>query len=395
MIDRLKRNFIITNMLIILIVIVTMFSYLYLSSAKAMEDESYQLPEMARARVDLEFDKARKRGYPIFNVTVDNEGAIVDVNGDLFVDDLELSKIVSLMISEKGKVSEYHIRYTSQEIDLNTSYLVTDIKQEHDLLLRLLINLISIGAVVLVAFIFISFKLSKMIVKPAEIAWENQKQFISDASHELKTPLTVILANSELLYETKLEGEINRNRINYVQQEAYRMKQLVEEMLFLAKFDESSREKNKDFHNISEIILESVLMFEPIAYESQIEMLSDVEENLMIECIPEQIKQLNHIFIDNAIKYTPSGESVEITLKKIKNQIVYRINNGGTFLEADELDKIFNRFYKTDKVRNSTKNSFGLGLSIAKKIIEFHYASINVISTKEDGTTFEVHFPIK
>jgi len=395
MINKLKRNFIITNMLIILIVIVIMFSYLYFSSAKAMEDESYQLLEMARTRVDLEFDKARKRGYPIFNVTIDNEGVIVDVNGDLFVDDLELSKIVSLMINEKGKVSEYHIRYTSQEKGLYTSYLVTDIKQENDLLLRLLINLITIGVVVLVTFIFISFKLSKMIVKPAEIAWENQKQFISDASHELKTPLTVILANSELLYEAKLEGEINRNRINYVQQEAYRMKQLVEEMLFLAKFDEFSSDRNKEYHNISDIILESVLMFEPIAYESKIKMLSDVDEDLIIECIPEQIKQLNHIFIDNAIKYTPTGETIEITLKKVKNQIVYKVNNGGTYIDEDELDKIFNRFYKTDKVRNSTKNSFGLGLSIAKKIIEFHYASINVMSSKENGTTFDVRFPIK
>ncbi len=395
MINKLKKNFIITNMLVILIALITIFSYIYFSSALSMKEDSFKLLEGTKLRFITERDSTRSKGYSIVKISVTDQNEIVDTFGEVFLNEKDLNNLIKSIDSEAGTNKEFHVRYVVDETEDLKEYYLIDISFERAILLSLLLNLISIGVVSLVVFLFISYQLSEMMVKPAVIAWDNQKQFISNASHELKTPLTVILANSELLADSDLGSESNTTRIGYVKHEANRMKSLVEEMLFLAKFDEYSDDGIMEQHNISDIIMESILMFDPIAFENQIELLSDIEDDITLECFPNQIKQLNDIFVDNAIKYSPAGEVINIQLFKSKHQVIYSANNTGAYLKPDELDQIFSRFYKTDKARTNQSNSYGLGLAIAQKIVDIHSATINVESTKENGTTFVVKFNIK
>jgi len=418
MVNKLKKNFILTNMIVMLVSLTTIFLYIYLSSAHSMKEESFDTLEASKLRIsarqditkykessgsNVEDDEKRQvietidayKGFSILKVEVDENNNVVEAIGDVFLEDNEIAESIKLIDDEKGILLEYHLRYLVDELNEHNEYYLIDISFEREVLVSLMFRLILIEVVALIVFFFISIQLSKMIVKPAEIAWDNQKQFIGNASHELKTPLTIILANSELLADSDLGSESNHARIGYVKQEANRMKSLVEELLFLAKFDEFADELIMERHNISDIIMESILMFDPIAYENQIGLQSDIHDDLYMDCVPNQIKQLNDIFLDNAVKYTTAGENIVVKLYKEKNQIVYSINNTGTFMTGDELEQIFNRFYQKDKARGKHKDSYGLGLAIAQKISQIHHGVITVESTPSNGTTFTVKFTHK
>lgn len=398
MIKRLKKNFIMTNMLVMIISLSTIFLYIYLSSAYSMKEESFKALEISKIRIlsnrgiNGSYGSSGPKGYTILKIEVDENNEIIDKIGDVFLEDAELDSLIKDIEDNKGTMLEYHVRYVMDEFNEHKEYYLIDISFERDILVSLLFRLISIEAIALIVFFFISIQLSKKIVKPAEIAWDNQKQFIANASHELKTPLTIILANSELLADSDLGNKSNYVRIGYVKQEANRMKSLVEELLFLAKYDECADEIIKERHNISDIIMESILMFDPVAYEHKIGLQADLVEELHMDCVPNQIKQLSDIFVDNAVKYTSAGENILVKLYKQKNQIIYSINNSGTFIDDDELEQIFNRFYQKDEARGRHKDSHGLGLAIAQKICHIHNAAITVESTPSAGTTFTVKF---
>jgi len=395
MVNKLKKNFILTNMIVMLISLTTIFLYIYLSSAHSMKEESFETLEVSKVRISVSRGIGPNKGFSILKVEVDENNNIIETAGDVFLEDNEITELIQVIEDEKGTLLEYHVRYLVDEINDHKEYYLIDISFEREVLLSLMFRLIGIEVIALIVFFFISIQLSKMIIKPAEIAWDNQKQFIANASHELKTPLTIILANSELLEDSDLGSGSNYTRVGYVKQEANRMKSLVEELLFLAKFDEFADELVMEQHNISDIIMESILMFDPIAYEHKIGLQSDITEDLFMDCVPNQIKQLNDIFVDNAVKYTPAGENIVVKLYKEKNQIIYSINNSGAFIDDSELEQIFNRFYQKDKARGKHKDSYGLGLAIAQKICHLHNGIISVESTPSTGTTFTVKFTHK
>ncbi|MBI9014178.1 MAG: HAMP domain-containing histidine kinase [Clostridiales bacterium] len=395
MVNKLKKNFILTNMMVMLISLTTIFLYIYLSSAHSMKEESFKTLEISKVRISVSRGIGSNKGFSILKVEVDENNNIIGTAGDVFLEDNAITELIESVEDEKGTLLEYHVRYLVDEVNEHKEYYLIDISFEREVLLSLMFRLIGIEVIALIVFFFISIQLSKMIIKPAEIAWDNQKQFIGNASHELKTPLTIILANSELLEESDLGSKSNYTRVGYVKQEANRMKSLVEELLFLAKFDEFADELIMEQHNISDIIMESILMFDPIAYEHKIGLQSEIVDDIYMECIPNQIKQLSDIFVDNAVKYTPAGEKIVVKLYKEKNQIIYSINNSGTFMDDSELEQIFNRFYQKDKARGKHKDSYGLGLAIAQKICQVHNGLITVDSTPEKGTTFTVKFTHK
>ena len=397
MINKLKKRFFVTNMLIILIALITIFGYIYLSSANDLKEDSISLLENHKLRQSSnrqlpERENTRLNGYSMMKVSVSDENEVISIEGDPFLKEEELQKLILSLDSTSGSNKEFHIRYLVDRTDDVAEYFLLDISYEHEILVSLLKNLLIIGSVALAAFVYINFKLSQMMVKPAVIAWDRQSQFISNASHELKTPLTIVLANVEMLENSHFSEQNDRTRLGYIKQESNRMKSLVEEMLFLAKFDEYIEEDKKEKRNISDIVVESILMFDPIAYENQIELFSNIDEEIYLECFPNQIKQINDIFLDNAIKYSPKGGVINVKLYRTRNQIVYSINNSGAYIEPEELDCIFNRFYKKDKARGKHNHSYGLGLPIARKIADLHNAVISVESTIEMGTTFIVRF---
>ncbi len=250
------------------------------------------------------------------------------------------------------------------------------------------ISSVIISSVSIIIIYIIAKKLSKVIVKPVEETFEKQKQFISDASHELKTPLAVIEANADVL-----ENELGTNKwMGYIQSEIESMDKLINELLLLAKIEniDSLREYNKfDLSNEIEIILS---MFESMAYEKKVIIKSNIEENIMMNGEKEDIKHIVSILIDNAIKHTEANREVIVELSGQKNEIILQVKNEGNEIPEEERERIFERFYRIDKSRNRQEKRYGLGLAIAKSIVEKYNGKIEVLY-KDGFTIFKVLIP--
>ena len=219
---------------------------------------------------------------------------------------------------------------------------------------------------ILIGFIALSFayiiarKISLWIVQPIEDTLNKQKQFISDASHELKTPLAVICANADIL-----EGEIGNNKwLNYIQKEVCSMDKLVNSLLSLARIEKSNEKEELVNFDISKVVMGGTMVFESLAYEKEIQLVDDIQEKLTLKGNSEEIKQLLSILIDNAIKHTEKGNQIFISLKKYKNNIILKVKNKGKPIPKGEEEKIFERFYRSDKSRNRDSKRYGLGLSL-------------------------------
>ena len=239
----------------------------------------------------------------------------------------------------------------------------------------------------------ISLILSNLAVKPVKKAWEQQKQFVADASHELKTPLTVILANNNIMLSHQSSTVADeRQWLESTGEEADHMKKLIDNMLFLAKSDAGTAKVQLCEVDFSEIVEGCALHFEPVAFEKEIMIDAEgIEQDVLLQGDPTQLNQLAHILTDNAVKYASPGTTVTIRLQAAGDRADFSVNNRGNVIAADELGHIFDRFYRAEKSR--TTKGYGLGLSIAQRIVESMNGKITVESNETDGTTFTVRFP--
>lgn len=247
-----------------------------------------------------------------------------------------------------------------------------------------IIILISIGIIGIFTIYVIATKISKAIVTPVEEAFEKQKQFISDASHELKTPIAVIEANADVL-----ESKIGNNKwLTYIQNESQSMNKLVNDLLTLAKMENINISNNEKF-DISKEVRMSVAVFESMIYEKKIELETNIKEGIEFNGDKEDIKHIISILLDNAIKHTEENKKIHINVTKEKNEIKIEVKNQGEPIPEQEREKIFERFYRIDKARNRNEKRYGLGLSIAKRIVDKYNGSIYAIS-KDGFTSFIV-----
>ncbi len=236
----------------------------------------------------------------------------------------------------------------------------------------------------------ITFLLSKFVTKPAAAAMLREKQFVSDASHELKTPLGAISINAQALSSRLSESdECLKKYTDNILRESERMNRLVEKLLMLSRIEEGKGGGKKRI-SLSDGIEEMILTYESVAFEKGLSYESDVDEDIFIKGNEDEIKQLGAILIDNAIKHSDEHGSIEISLKKRPGKAILTVTNTGKGISPDELEHVFERFYKTDQARSSS--SFGLGLAIAKAIIDDHGAAVTVESEPEEKTIFEVTF---
>lgn len=237
-----------------------------------------------------------------------------------------------------------------------------------------LISISTLGISICAIYI-ISRRIADMIVKPVEQTIDKQKQFISDASHELKTPLAVIEANVDVL-----ETEIGENKwMNYIQNEIESMNKLINELLMLAKMENMDHIKNLEQVNVSEKVEIVILMFESMAYEQNVKISSSIEKDINMKINEEDIEHIVSILMDNAIKHTKENKKILIKLYREKGgNIILEIQNEGEEIPEKERDKIFERFYRVDKARNRKEKRYGLGLAILKSIVQQYNGQIKV-----------------
>ena len=249
---------------------------------------------------------------------------------------------------------------------------------------RLLIESIIIFFVIDILIAFVSKLVTGWITKPAKEAFDRQREFIADASHELKTPLAVIMASSD-----ELKGnEENARYIDNIKYESDRMNKLITGLLDLSKLEDGvSRENFKD-ENLSKIIEKTCLVFEGVAYDQGIGIETDIEPDIRRNCSKEEIEKLISTLVDNAVKHSEKGTSVLVNLHRGKNIIIEVVNTGEPIAPGDE-EKIFERFYRADKSRNRNENRYGLGLAIAKRIVLNHDGMIRAYS-RDGKTVFHV-----
>lgn len=275
--------------------------------------------------------------------------------------------------NQNGTIS--NLRYNIDRNNSGTVIAFLDYTAAEQSRKNLLTISIILGIVGLAAFAFLSYLISGLMVQPVENAFEKQKQFISDASHELKTPITVILSNSELL-----EDQIGENKqLSYIKKECDQMHHLVTSLLTLTHLEQTPyTNADKNTFSLSDALLEQVLPMESVAFEKGIMIQEEIAPDISFYGVKEQLQQVATILIDNALNYSPQGEKVDITLQKTPHHIVFTVSNVGEEIPLEEREKLFERFYRQDKARNRASGHFGLGLSIAKTIVTNHKGRIHI-----------------
>lgn len=251
------------------------------------------------------------------------------------------------------------------------------------------------GACALAVLFAINVFFARWALRPVEEAWKRQRQFVADASHELKTPLTVILANSSIL-EKHPETPLRENMqwLESTREEAVRMQELVSDMLSLAQA-ESTETYEFARTNLSSIVSKETLQFESVAFERNVTIEDDIVEDMHVQGSTRALEKLVGTLIDNACKYAAEASSVTVRLSRQGKKAVLSVRNLGNPIPQESIEHVFDRFYRADKARTHDESrSFGLGLAIAREITESHGGSIRAKSSAEDGTVFTVVLPL-
>lgn len=270
----------------------------------------------------------------------------------------------------------------------NTVYIFVDNKEAMQNSKQFFIVSIFIFLLSVIVFTIISYYLSRWMIKPSEKAIKNQKIFVANISHDLKTPITIIKANADLI-----ENEVkNKKSIKYIKQETEKLNHLVNEMLTLTRIDNTISKENFKSFNFGDSLFDVVLPFESIAYEKGIRFNINIDEVTDYLGDESNIQKLAEILIDNAMSYTAKGGIVDVDAYENSKVVTLSVTNTGEPISDEKKVEIFDRFYRESKSRESTGNHYGLGLSIASTIVKKHNGKIS-IESKNGKNTFTVTLP--
>ncbi|HYE83152.1 MAG TPA: ATP-binding protein [Clostridia bacterium] len=278
--------------------------------------------------------------------------------------------------------------------DGNISIIFVNIDYENSLLRSLGINLVIVAMIGLGLVFAGSYFMAGRAIKPINAAWEKQKSFVADASHELRTPLSVMQTNLELVMENKEETVESQSKwLENIYVENKHMTRLVSNLLLLARVDSGQKLLEMKNFPLSMSVEEAATPFVPVAEEKGIKIDLSINPDVNFYGDESKIRQLVVILLDNAVKYTSSGGRISLELKSNKDSIEILVSDTGEGIGKEDLDRIFERFYRIDKARSSETDGIGLGLSIASWIVKEHHGIITVDSTLGKGTTFKIVFP--
>ena len=396
MIRKLRLKIVGISVVTVAVVLVSALVILALSTRSQMAQSSEaRLYEALEGKLDKS-ELPGSSGLPCFVAEV-YSGGTIRLSGSSYYnlqDEEMVLHIVQAALEredDSGVLGDYSLRYLRRIGVVSVRIAFTDCTMEQATMRSLLLRSGLVALAALAVLAGLSYCLAGLVVGPVKRAWQEQKQFVSDASHELKTPLTVILSSSELAAE---EQDVQRTKqyVEGIHAESLRMKALVEDMLTLARTESGTRPETEAV-DLSDTVLESVLAFEPVAFESGRELVYDIQPELTVMGSGVQLRRLTDILLDNAVKYAAEGTPIRLLLRQEGRCAALRVENRGETIPAEKLRHIFDRFYRADESRSGGEG-FGLGLAIAQSIAQTHGGSIGCAS-EEGVTRFIVTLPLQ
>jgi two-component system, OmpR family, sensor histidine kinase CiaH len=412
----LRNKFLILNLVIISIMMLISFTSIYLITYNNVHSDiemelrkisdsnkrtnEYQNDGPKELRPNFDNKEAPPERSVSFTVITDARGVITH-SSSLFEMDSEFyqtSKDEAL--SRKADTGNFKLdgnywAFIKKPSPEGHRIVFLDITSRQAILTKLIYTFLMVAFVMIIAIFFISRFFANKSIKPIKEAFNRQKQFIGDASHELKTPLAVISTNVDVLLSNREDTIDSQSKwLHYIKSEVERMSKLTNDLLYLTQMDYSDVKMIFSDFNLSETVEDVILTMEAVIFENNITLEYNIEPALTTHGSSEQLKQVVMILLDNALKYTNLNGKVELSLKKVHNNILLSITNTGKGIPEQHIGKIFDRFYRIDKSRSRNSGGYGLGLSIAKAIVEQHGGRVYARSVPDNYTTFTVELPL-
>ena len=388
MIRSLRRKFIAMTMAVFTALLCVIFGLVIHFTGQNLQTESVRFLRSAAAD-SLQPGPPGQVRQPCFIIRANPWGQSIQSTGGFDLSDEQmLSDIVALAASAPeplGVLDGYDLRYFRSQSPTELTLVFMDISAERAAMRNLRLTCLGIGLLALGLFWAVSFLLARWAVRPVERAWEEQRQFVSDASHELKTPLTVILTSAELM-QTDPDPQHPRSILAM----SRRMRELVESLLELARVDNGAVRAAFGELDLSALVADELLPFEPLYFECGLTLESQLEEGLHISGSDRHLRQVLTILLDNALRYSPENAAVRVELTRQGSSALLTVANPGE-LTREQCRSIFRRFYRADPAR--TAGGSGLGLAIAQGIVADHGGKIWADS-REGTVTLNVSLPL-
>lgn len=406
MFKSLRRKFVATSVASVAVVIILMASTLnfinYYKMGQRVDDSLYEASKSSAlvtifsdGEEDMIVTKntasktPNNNGFSIAKID-ENKNVIRSYRDDVLIkgkDDLQ--KLVTDAVNESS-TSGYVGTYRYLKVNNNAGNLVLLLNTQRDLdsFHAFMRNSIIVSSIVILSVFILLVLISKKVIAPIQQSYQKQKQFITDASHELKTPLAIIRSNTDVLELENGDSKWTKN----IQNQVDRLTSLVNSLVVFSRMEEKDTAEKVKF-NLSESLHARIDDFEELASFQKKHIIADIDNNIYYRGEQQAIVQLMDILLENAIKYATKETNINVTLKKNKKYAMMKISNQANVKKGD-LRKVFDRFYRLDESRNSTIKGYGIGLSMAKLITEKHKEVIKAYAPEDGIFKIEVRFTL-
>ena len=399
MIRKLRIKFVCIIMAIVMLILGSVLGMVVNFTARSMRIQSLNMMRkiasapMEEGRPGTDSESVR---LPYFAVQFSPRGELRRISGGYFdLSNLDYIQKISETVlknpSETGELPHENLRFLKSVSSQGLTVVFSDTTAEKTTLR----NLIWCCLLILLAgsgiFLGISVLLSRWITEPIRIAWEQQRQFVADASHELKTPLSVIMANAELMQQEDTTESDRKQYSGNILSVTYQMRNLVENLLEIARVDSGNLTMSFEPVDFSQLVQDAVLSFQLLYEEKGLGLTLSAQDGIGLEGSEHHLYQVLDVLLDNALKYSTANATVRVELKTSGRHCVLTVDSPGNPIPKEDLKRIFKRFYRADTAR-AMNGSYGLGLSIAESIVKAHKGKIWAHSTPE-GNRFYVQLP--